>query len=159
VLCPVRRPTTTLDCVLLKDSTRALLARLGPEISSRICLCVLQGPRHNIRCWFSIQRLIFLLIFCLETPKKGTGPKTFDQKPSLASLPVISFPRTPACPRNPIQPHSVPGKDVVQRLSWHCRTKRDVVLAAWSAFRAPKGRINLRCHQTLKELGEFWWAN
>ena len=43
LLCPVSRPITTLDCVLLKDSNRALLARSGPEINSRACLCVLQG--------------------------------------------------------------------------------------------------------------------
>ena len=70
VLCPVSRPTTTLICVLLKDSNRAPVARLGPEINSRACLCVLQGPCHNARCWFFIQRFIFFLIFCLETPQK-----------------------------------------------------------------------------------------
>jgi len=69
VLCPVSRPVKTLVCVLLKDSSRAPIARSGPEINSRACLCVLQGPRHNARCFFSIQRFIFLLIFCLETPK------------------------------------------------------------------------------------------
>jgi hypothetical protein len=44
VLCPVNRPLTTLDCVVLKGNNRALVARLGTEISSRACLCVLQGP-------------------------------------------------------------------------------------------------------------------
>ena len=56
VSCPVRRPITTLDCVLLKGNNRALVARLGPEINSRACLCVLQGPRHNTICSFFIQR-------------------------------------------------------------------------------------------------------
>jgi hypothetical protein len=55
VLCPVSRPLTTLDCVLLKDSNRASVARFGPDINSRACLCVLQGQRHNARCCFSIQ--------------------------------------------------------------------------------------------------------
>ena len=32
VLCPARRPITTLDCFLLKDNNRALVARSGPEI-------------------------------------------------------------------------------------------------------------------------------
>jgi len=73
VLCPVSRPITALDCVLLKDS-RTPVARLGPEINSRACLCVPQGPRHNARCCLFIQRFIFLIIFCLETPKKGSGP-------------------------------------------------------------------------------------
>jgi len=45
VLCPVRRPITTLDCVLLKDNNRAPVARSGPEINLRACPCVLQGPR------------------------------------------------------------------------------------------------------------------
>ena len=74
VLCPVSRQITALVCVLLKDNNRAPVARLEPEISSRSYLCVLQGPRHNAKCWFFIQRFIFLLIFCLETPKKGSGP-------------------------------------------------------------------------------------
>ena len=74
VLCPVSRPITTLDCVLLKDSNRAPVARIGPEINSRACLCILQRGRHNTRCCFSIHRLIFHLIFCLETPKKGSEP-------------------------------------------------------------------------------------
>jgi hypothetical protein len=73
VLCPVSRPITTLDCVLLKDNSRAPMARLGPEINSQACLCVPQGPRHRARCCFPIQLFIFLLMFCLETPKKGPG--------------------------------------------------------------------------------------
>jgi hypothetical protein len=67
VLCPVSRPITTLDYVLLKDNNRAPIAGSGPEINSRACLCVLQRPRHNARCCLSIQRFIFLLIFCLNT--------------------------------------------------------------------------------------------
>jgi hypothetical protein len=74
VLCPVSRPITTLDYVLLKDSSRAPIARFGPEINSRACLCVPQGPCHSARCCIPIQRFIFLLIFCLETPKKSSGP-------------------------------------------------------------------------------------
>ena len=73
VLCPVSRPITILACVLLKDNSRAPIARSGPEINSQACLCVLLGPRHNARCWFFTQHFIFLLIFCLETPKKSSG--------------------------------------------------------------------------------------
>jgi len=54
-LCPVRRPITTLDFVLLKDNNRALVARLGPEINYQACLCVLQGPHHNTKCRLSFQ--------------------------------------------------------------------------------------------------------
>jgi hypothetical protein len=49
VLCPVSRPVTTLDFVLLKDNNCALVARSGPEINSQAFLCVLQGPCHNTR--------------------------------------------------------------------------------------------------------------
>jgi len=62
VLCPVSRPITTLDCTLLKDNNWALVATSGPEINPRACLCVLQGPHYNTRCWFSIQHFIFLHI-------------------------------------------------------------------------------------------------
>jgi len=70
----VSRPITALEFVLLKDNNRAPVARLGPEINSWACLCVPQGPHHNARCCLSIPRFIFLLIFCLEAPKKGSGP-------------------------------------------------------------------------------------
>jgi hypothetical protein len=83
VLCPVSRPITTLVCVLLKDSSRAPIARSGPASNSRACLCVLQGPCHNVRCLFSIQHFIFLLIFCLETPKTGSGQQTAEQNHPL----------------------------------------------------------------------------
>ena len=73
VLCSLRRPITTLGCVLLKDNNRAFVARLGPEIISQACLCVLQRTRHNIKCCFSIQCFIFLLMFCLETSMKCSG--------------------------------------------------------------------------------------
>jgi hypothetical protein len=91
VLCPLSWPITTLDCVLLKDSNRAPVARLGSEINSWACLWVLQGPRHNARCCFSIQCFISLSIFCLETPKKGSGPTNRWTEPLLASLSAISF--------------------------------------------------------------------
>jgi hypothetical protein len=61
VLWPIRRPETTLCCILLKDNNRAFVARLGPEINSRACLCVLQGPRYNTKCRF-------------PAPKDGSGP-------------------------------------------------------------------------------------
>ena len=41
VLCPVSRPITALVCVLLKDSKRAPVARLGPERNT------LLGNLHN----------------------------------------------------------------------------------------------------------------
>ena len=38
VLCPVRRPITALDCVLLNDRSLALVPRVGPKINSLSCL-------------------------------------------------------------------------------------------------------------------------
>jgi len=91
VLCPVRRPATTLDCVLSKDSNPVFVARLGPQINFRACLCVLQGPRHITKCWLPTQRWILTLIFCLETPTGGSGPTNFWIKPALASIRQFHF--------------------------------------------------------------------
>ena len=98
VLCPVRRPVTALDFVLLKDRNLALARRQGPEINSRVCLWVLPRTRHYIQYWLNNQRQISLLISCLETPKAGSGPTNFRAEPPLASSSAISFPRNPACP-------------------------------------------------------------
>jgi hypothetical protein len=115
VLCTVRRPVTALDCVLLKDRNLALAPRQGPEISSRACLWVLPRPRHRTQCWLTNQRLILLRISYLETPKAGSGPTNFRAEPSLASSSAISLPHTPACP-DPIQPHRMLSRDIIQRL-------------------------------------------
>ena len=104
VLCPVRRPVTALDCVLLNDRNLALVPRQGLEINSPACLWVSPRPRHPIQCWLTSQCLI-LCISCLEVPKVGSGPTNFRTELSLASSLAISLPRTPACPGNPIQPH------------------------------------------------------
>jgi len=46
VLCPVRRPITALDCVLLKDNNRALVARVGPEVIQ------MDAPNISLFCKF-----------------------------------------------------------------------------------------------------------
>jgi hypothetical protein len=92
VLCPVSRPITTLDCVLLKDNNQAPVARSGPQINSPAYLCVLQGPHDNTRCWFSIQRFIFLFIFFLETPTtKAQVQQTAEQNHSLRACQRFHF--------------------------------------------------------------------
>jgi hypothetical protein len=55
VLCPVRRPVTALDCILLKDKNLALVPGQGPEINFRACLWVLPRIRHRTQCWFTNQ--------------------------------------------------------------------------------------------------------
>jgi hypothetical protein len=74
VLCPVRRLTTTLDCIVLKDISLVLAIGLGPEISFQACLCVMVRCRHIATCWLSIQGFIFLLVICLVTPKARSSP-------------------------------------------------------------------------------------
>ena len=100
VLCPVRRPVTALDCVLLKDRNLALAPRRGPEINSQACLCVSPRPCHHIECCLTNQCLILLLISCLETPKASSGLANYRAELPLANFSAISFPRTPACPGN-----------------------------------------------------------
>jgi hypothetical protein len=56
VLCPVRRPITALDCILLKDRSLALAPRQGPEISSWACLWVSPRPRPVHRLLLSVIR-------------------------------------------------------------------------------------------------------
>jgi len=86
VLCPVRRPVTALDCVLLKDSNRVFVAGLGPEISSQACLLVLRGIHHRVKCWLSAQHFIFLFMLCLKTPPKdSSGPTNPEQNRLLRS--------------------------------------------------------------------------
>jgi len=85
VLCPVRRPATALDYVLLKDRTLNLAPTQGPEINSRASLWVLPRPCHQTQCWLTNQCLILLLKTCLETPKAGSAPTNFRAGPSLAS--------------------------------------------------------------------------
>ena len=133
VLYPVR--ITTLDCVLLKDNNQALVARSRPEMNSRACLYIPQGTCHYTRCCFPIQHFFFLLIFCLETPKKGSGPTNRSTELSFASLLAISFSHTPACPGTQYSP-TLCRIDILFDSSWHCCTKGDV-LATFSTSRDP----------------------
>ena len=135
MLCPVRRPVTTLDCALLRDSNLVFEVGLGSEINFWACLWVLPGPRHIAKCWLSTRRLILFLIFCLETPRDGAGPTNFWIEPHVASLPAITFPRTPACPGTQYSPAAC-RVEISLNVFWHSCTKWDVVVAAWSAFRA-----------------------
>jgi hypothetical protein len=91
VLCPGSRPTTTLDCVLLKGNNRALLVTSVSEVHSRSCLCLLQWSRHNTRCWFSIQRYRFLLIFWLETSEDGLGREWHMQPTRMLMIIYVVF--------------------------------------------------------------------
>jgi len=65
-LCPV------------KDKNLVFVVVLGPEISFRACLWVLQGPCHITKCWLSTQ--------CCIVPKDDWGPTD------------VLFSHKPACP-------------------------------------------------------------
>jgi hypothetical protein len=169
MLCPIRRPITTLDCVLLEDNNWAVVARLGPEINFWACLSVLQGPRHNTKCWLSIRRFIFLLMFCLETPKIGSGPTNLSTELSLVSLWVISLPHTSACPGTQYS-STVCWAEVSFNAFWHSHTNGDIVVASWSwvkgkgkaiplqALAGPEGSRRLRLPD-FKTVGTWmWWG-
>ena len=150
VLYPVRRPITTVDCVLLKDNKWALVARLGPETNSQACLCTIKtAPQYQMLVFHPA---FYLLIFCLETPKKGSGPTNCWSEPSLASLSPISFPCTPAGPGTQYNP-KVCRVEISFSAVWHCHTKGDV-LTAWSNFRPA-----WLSEQMLTNLSDLSWVS
>jgi hypothetical protein len=120
VLCPVRRPVTTLDCILLKDKSLALAPTQGPEINSRACLWVLPRLRHRPQCWFINQRLILFLRSCLETPKAGSGHTNLEAEPHLASPSAVSLPFTPARPGTQYSPTACRA-EISFSAFWQCK--------------------------------------
>jgi hypothetical protein len=62
LLCPVRRPVTALDCILLKDRSLALTPRQGPKISSWACLWVSPRPHHRIVVLLTNISIFYILI-------------------------------------------------------------------------------------------------
>ena len=134
VLCPVRRPVTTLDCVLLQDRNLPFVSREGPEINSRACLWVSPRPRYRTQCWLTNQRLILLLISCLETPKASSGPTNFRTEPPRVSSSAISFTRTPTCPGTRYSPTAC-RVEISFNAFWHSWTNGEVLMA-WRASKA-----------------------
>jgi hypothetical protein len=136
VLCPLRRPVTALDCVLLKDRNQALAPRQDPKINSRACLWVLPRPRHHTQCWWTNQHLILFFISCLEAPKVSSGPTNFRAELPLASSLQISFPCTSACPGTQYSPTAC-RVEISFSDFWHCWTNGDVLMA-WGAFKGTR---------------------
>jgi hypothetical protein len=90
-------------------------------------LCPIKGQKSGLcsqtRARRFCQMLVihpefYLLIFCLETPKDGSGPANFGTEPSLASLLVISFPHSPAYPENQYNP-TVCWVEISFNAFWH----------------------------------------
>lgn len=134
VLCQLRRPVTTLDCILLKDSSLVLVVGLQPNISFWVGLWVLVKLCHIAICWLSVHHFIFLIVICLENSKAHSGPTNWWTVPFLLSLSALSFPYVPECPTT----QDSPTEWWVEMLFafWHCCTNGDIVLAAWRAFKA-----------------------
>jgi hypothetical protein len=121
VLCTVRRPVTTLNCIQLKDRNLALAPIQGPKINSHACLWVLPRPRHHTQYWLTNQHIILLLISCLETPKAGSRPTNFRAELSLVSSSAISFPCTPSCPGTQYSPTAC-WVEISFNTFWYCWT-------------------------------------
>jgi len=123
VLCPERRPITTLVCVLLKDSSLVFSVGLGFEISFRVCFWVQIRPRHIVTCWLSIHRFVFRYIL----PRDLQGRFRSNR---LASLSAFSSPRTPVCPRTQVPKYA----------GWKHRSVVVVtVVAVVTSFLQPEG--------------------
>jgi hypothetical protein len=112
--CPVRRPVTALDCVLLKDRNLTLAHRQGSKTNSQACFWVSLRPCNHIEYCLTNQRLI-LCISCLETPKAGSGPTNFGTAVpcELVGNLITSY---PSMSRDPIQPHCMLSRDIIQCL-------------------------------------------
>jgi hypothetical protein len=92
VLCPVRRPVTTPDCVIFTNSSSSMRTRDQHSSLSLNAGQIL--PQCHV---LFIQRaLFFFFILCLETPRACCGSTKCWTQPSVASSSAISFPRIQA---------------------------------------------------------------
>ena len=97
VLCPVRRPITSLGCVLLKDRNLALTPRQGPEINSRAyqnkrSLLEFYCPRQTVACRSLISTCNLVhTVLRLQTQVHGSVLSTS----SLSCFPSSSY--VPSC--------------------------------------------------------------
>ena len=92
VLCPVSRPITTLDCVLLKDNNLALVARSGPEINSPACsLCTTQTmPQYQMLFFHPVFHLSSYIL-PRDPPRKAHVQQTIEQNRPLRACQGFHF--------------------------------------------------------------------
>jgi len=116
VLCPVRRPMTTLDCVLLKDSNCAPCSQItSREQFSSLPLCAARTTPH-------FQMLVFHRVFNLSSyvlprdPQKRLWSHKLLNRTVPCELVCDFISSHSGMPRDPVQPHSVLGRVVVQCL-------------------------------------------
>jgi hypothetical protein len=65
VLCPVGRPVTTLDCVLVKDSNWAFAAGLGCKINFLAWHTAVTCALFTVKC-SAVFGTVLLLVHCLQ---------------------------------------------------------------------------------------------
>ena len=125
VLGLVRRPVTTLDCVLLKYSYRVFVAGLGTEINFWACLSITRTMPH---CQMLVIHPAFNLIIDIP-PRDPNGRHRSNKFLSGATHCefVGDFISTyPSMSRDPVQPYSVPVINIIRHLLtllyqwWHC---------------------------------------
>jgi hypothetical protein len=111
VLYPVRRPITTLDCVLLKDNNRALVASSGPEINS-----VYYKDHATIpNAGFPSSISSFFLCSAYRPPRKALSNKPLNRAVPCELVGDFNSSHS-GMPRDPVEPHSMSGRDIIQPL-------------------------------------------
>jgi hypothetical protein len=115
VLCPVSRPVTTLVCVLLKDSSRAPYSQIWAPRSILEPVPVYCRGRATLLDVCSLSSVSSSYI-----PPQNPQDRLRPNKPLSRTTPcklvgdfISSY---SSMPRNPEQPHSMPGRDIIQRL-------------------------------------------
>jgi hypothetical protein len=139
-LCPVSRPLTALDWVLLKDRSLALVLRLGPEINSWACLWVLPRPSCPVLVDQPTTEpsLYFLSRDSQDRLRSKESPARAVPCKLIGDL-VASY---SSMSRDPVQPHCVPGRDVIQRplalldQRWRC----------YDGLKSLQGRLAIRAN-------------
>jgi hypothetical protein len=142
LLCPVRRLITTLVCVLLKDNNWALVARSGPEINSQACLCTTRTtPQYQMLVFHPA---LYLSSYILpRDPQERLRSNKLLIRTTSCKLVGDLISSHSGMPRDPIRPHSVLGRDNVQRLL-HCHTQRRRYFGSPKHF---KSRLDQWCTQ------------
>ena len=150
VLCPERRPVTTLHWVLLNVRNLALAPGLGPEIISRACLWVSPRARYLVHCWLANQGPSIFCMSRLETPRAGSDLRNRRAEPPFASSSAISLPRTPACSGTQCSPTACRVETLFNAF-WHWWTKR-VVVDSLKRFQS-----HLSIRQILTYFSDLFW--
>jgi hypothetical protein len=114
VLCPVTRPVTALEWVMLKDRNVALAPRQGPEISSRACFWTSPRPRHRTQCWLTkptTNPSSYILSKDSQGRLRSKKPKNRAAPCDLVGDLIASY---SSMSKDPVQPHRMPGRDIGQ---------------------------------------------